>query len=289
MKRSLRIYGYSLLSFFVTFMALSYYGILITFLVPFFTYITVKNNREALITLAIYSMLIVISYRVPVAIMYIFSYAGLGVFLGYMINNRMNSFRTIMSNTLYLFATNLVNLYVVSYILEKSPIDMFKLSFLEGSTDYFKSLNLDVSYISDSMINYFVGFYFLSALVLSFILYFVIRLLVKMIYKEKMESIKFFKIEGFSFLQFILFLIVITLFKTYDDKYGQIVFYSSVLSLTAIFAFQGFSSIYWFISSKLKNKYVSGIISLIFTFVFPGFLVSAFLGFFDALFDFRKV
>ncbi len=286
MERLLRIYGYGLLSFFVTTLAISTLDILVLLIIPIFALVTIKYKKDVMMTLLVYSLLMIINFDLIVSLMYISSYAGFGMLVGYLVMVRQGVFPTIMKSTIYIFVSSLVTLFSAGVIIGKNPFDVINEAFIDNNAEALKSLNVNVvSILKESVI----GIYFVFALLMSVILYHMIKTFVKSKYKEEMESIKFFRIEGLSFLQFILFLIVIIAFKLYDAQYGGYIFYGSIIALLSILLLQGFSVIYWFLIKHIKNKYVSLILAIYTAFIFISPLVGIIVGLNDLIYNFRKV
>ncbi len=288
MNKLSKVYAYSLIAVLITVMS-DFASIVMLLLIPFFAYLAIKDSRESLIALAVYSVILVIVFSFVASIKFILIFAGFGVLIGHLVRQQMNSYRTIMSSTLYLFFSNLIYLLAYTSVNNINFFDMIYENYNDFFADFSTSYNIEYSVLIKTFHDSFVGIYFAYSLAISFVLYFIVRLLSKKIFNKEMESISLFKVEGFSSLQFILFVIVIALINTYDTKYGGIIYTSSILSIGAVFSINGFSLIYWYLKSKFNDRYITVFLSFMLAFVFPGTLISAHLGFIDSIFNFRKV
>ncbi len=286
MERLFRIYGYGLLAFFISMLALSSLNILVLIIIPIFAILTIKYRRDVMMTLLIYSLLMIINYEPIVSLMFIFSYAGFGILLGYLVTVRQSAFKSIMTSTVYIFISSLIGLFSIGIAMGKNPFELFNQAIAEQNVEAFKGLE---GYIADIVSESVLGIYFVFALIMATVFYYIIKVIVRYKYKEEIQSIKFFRIEGFSFIQLILFIIILTLFKLYDTQFGGYIFYGSIIALLSILLWQGFSVIYWFMNKYIKNKYISFIIAFYTAFIFITPLVGIIVGLNDLIYNFRKV
>ncbi len=289
MNRLLRNYGYLFVAIVITLMSAYLFPGIALLLIPLFVYIVLKDSKESFIVLTMYSIIMVIVFHFGVSLEYIIKFAGFGVLIGHLIKLKMNPFRTIMISALYVFFGSLISLGIESFYTSKSAFNIFVETYKDGINEVVRITSMSYADLIGAIRDSYIGITFFYSVLVAFILYFIIGLSVKYIYKEEMKSLSEFNIEGFKISEFVLFIVAIVLIKTYDSTYGELIFYSSILSLISIFAIQGFSSVYWLLKLKLKNKYVSILMALFFTFVIPGFLTSALVGFIDTIFNFRKV
>ncbi len=289
MGRMLKDYTYGIFSFLLTYFVSDKSPILLILLIFLYAYLANKNVKDSLVAALVYSIIMFTFYDAVYSIIYISSYVGLGIILGYMFNKKMNSYKTIMGITMYIFSSFLITLYAESTILKKGLLEFLKELYLQQNVNVFESFGYDGAQMAKFFLKSFIGIYFINAFILATISYFIIKLLVKLIHNVEMESIKYFKVEGFNVIEFAMLLIALIVVKNLDPFIGEYIFYGALLSFFIIFVLQGFSLLYWFINKKIESKFISFALSFIFSFIFPGLIVASGIGFSDSLFNMRKV
>ncbi len=288
MSKNLRMYLFSLLAFVFSLLFVNGYTILLPALPMIFFILAIKNLKQSLISLFLYFVLLILNFKLVIVIYMLLS-AGLGTLIGYLFIKKMDSYKFIMTTTVYIFFLNLANLYSISKLLEKTPKEVFKDIIFKDGIIYLNSMDISDSVINQIINNFFLGISFASAIIISVILFNLVKLVSTTIYKEKMESIKYFKIEGFTFFQFIALILILVIINKVDLTYGNVIFSSGLVAIFSILILQGYCVLYFFISKKIQNKFLAVLFSIILAFVFPGVNLVLPFAVLDLIFNFRKI